>query len=163
MHPSQLPGPAVPGVPAYVADYLLDTTRAVVNLVRHRVLTRHPGLRVILAHGGGFLPYASHRVAHAPNVWGDRTLDQVLAELRRFHFDTALSSSPAGLPSLLAFADPMNIHYGSDWPFATDDIDYFLAGLESHPLDDTTRAAIDRTNSARLFAGAAFLESGRSE
>jgi len=33
----------------------------------------------------------------------------VLADMRRFYFDTALSSTPVALPSLLAFADPTHI------------------------------------------------------
>jgi hypothetical protein len=37
---------------------------------------------------------------------------------RKFDFDTALTSSAYGLPSLLAFADPTHITFGSDWRYA---------------------------------------------
>lgn len=41
IHPSQLPGGAGPeGIPAYTADFLLDTTRAAINLSRNGVLDR---------------------------------------------------------------------------------------------------------------------------
>ena len=43
-----------------------------------------------------------------------------LAQLRRFHFDIALSGSPTALPSLLAFAKPGHVLFGSDWPYAPD-------------------------------------------
>ena len=40
-----------------------------------------------------------------------------LDDFSNFYFDTALSSS-AALPTLLAFANPGHITFGSDWPFA---------------------------------------------
>jgi hypothetical protein len=41
-----------------------------------------------------------------------------LADFSTFYFDTALSSSAAALPTLLAFAKPGHIIFGSDWSFA---------------------------------------------
>src|SRR5205085_9108680 len=67
VHPAELPGPAVPGIPPYAADFLLDTVRAATNLVLHGVPRRFPNLRFILAHAGGFLPYADRRGADGPD------------------------------------------------------------------------------------------------
>lgn len=39
-----------------------------------------------------------------------------IARLQRFYFDTALSSRPYALPSLLAFAHPQHISFDSHWP-----------------------------------------------
>ncbi|MGH7290872.1 MAG: amidohydrolase family protein, partial [Myxococcota bacterium] len=62
VHPSQPPGlEPLPGMPAYVADFLLDTTRAAVRLAVSGTLDRCPDLRVILSHAGGFVPYAAYR------------------------------------------------------------------------------------------------------
>jgi 6-methylsalicylate decarboxylase len=47
-----------------------------------------------------------------------RTPLEALEDFQSFYFDTALSSSPAALPTLLAFARPGHILFGSDWPFA---------------------------------------------
>lgn len=63
VHPAQLPGPALAGLPPFAVDFLLDTTRAAVNMARRGWLDRYPRLRIILSHGGGFLPYAAERVA----------------------------------------------------------------------------------------------------
>ena len=63
VHPAALPDAAVAGIPPFAVDFLLDTTRAAANLVRHQVPQRYPRLRFVLAHGGGFLPFASHRIA----------------------------------------------------------------------------------------------------
>jgi predicted TIM-barrel fold metal-dependent hydrolase len=118
VHPAELPGPAAPGIPPFAADFLLDTTRAAYNLVRHNVPRRFPRIRFILAHAGGFVPYAAHRLAVSVLADTGRDLNEILDDLRGFYFDTALSSSPSALPSLLSFARPGHVLYGSDWPFA---------------------------------------------
>ena len=77
----------------------------------------------------------------------------VLDDFRSFYFDTALSSSPAALPTLLAFARPGQVLFGSDWPFApTPAGQYFANGLETYTaLDADARAAIDSASAETLF------------
>ena len=154
VHPSTLPGPAVPGVPPFAADFLLDTTRAAYRLVQSGAVRRHANLRIILAHAGGFLPYASHRLMAALLAEGGRSPADILEDLRSFHFDTALSGSPAALPSLLAFAKPGHVLFGSDWPYApAPAVSYFTGQLDAHAaLDAAGHRAIDRESAAALFA-----------
>lgn len=153
IHPAELPGPTVSGVPPFAADFLLDTTRAAYLLVRNGVRRQYPNIKFILSHAGGFVPYASHRMAVA--IMGDtgRSPADSLDDFSSFYFDTALSSSAAALPTLLAFAKPGHITFGSDFPFAPVAAGkLFAAGLETYPgLDGTTRDAIDRTNALALF------------
>ena len=111
-HPSELPGASLPGVPPFAADFLLDTTRAAINLITSGSMTRYPNLKVILSHAGGFIPYAAHLMALICSP--DGTYESGLDSLRQFYFDTALSGSPTALPSLLTFADPSRILFGSD-------------------------------------------------
>src|SRR5262249_42871416 len=106
VHPAELPGPRIDGIPPFAVDFLLDTTRAAYRLVHSGAVRRHPNLRIILSHAGGFLPYASHRIAAAMVAQGGRSPGEELEDLRSFYFDTALSGSPAALPSVLAFAKP---------------------------------------------------------
>ncbi len=150
VHPNQPPGPAIPGIPPYVADFLHDTTRAAINFAKNGCLERYPDLKVILAHSGGFIPYAAERVAHF--VAADGPDDTGIARLRRFYFDTALSSSPYALPCLLAFADPSHITFGSDWPFANRRrAAHFTGLLDGFPLTEAQRQAISRGNAGKLF------------
>jgi predicted TIM-barrel fold metal-dependent hydrolase len=153
IHPAELPGPTVPSVPPFAADFLLDTTRAAYLLVRNGIRTRYPKIRFILSHAGGFVPYASHRMAVAITADTGRSWADVLDDFASFYFDTALSSSAAALPTLLAFAKPGHITFGSDFPFApTAAGKLFAAGLETYPaIDSSTRAAIERTNALALF------------
>lgn len=151
VHPSSLPAPPVPGIAPFVADFLLDTTRAAINLARMRTFERFPNLKIILSHAGGFLPFAAERVARACSDDGEN-IAEGLARLRQFYFDVALSSSPFALPSLLAFADPERITYGSDWPFAPAARSlHFARLLDEFPLTAEQRGAIDRSNAVKLF------------
>jgi predicted TIM-barrel fold metal-dependent hydrolase len=153
IHPAELPGPSVPGVPPFATDFLLDTTRAAYLLVSNGIHARYPNIRFILSHAGGFVPYASHRMAVAITADTGRSPADVLDDFASFYFDTALSSSAAALPSLLAFAKPGHITFGSDFPFApTAAGKLFAAGLETYQgIDADTRAAIERTNALALF------------
>lgn len=118
IHPADLPGPTVPGIAPFAADFLLDTTRAAYLLVRNGIRRRFPNIRFILSHAGGFVPYASHRMAVAIMADTGRSPADTLDEFAGFYFDTALSSSAAALPTLLAFAEPDHLLFGSDFPFA---------------------------------------------
>ncbi|MFF5438616.1 amidohydrolase family protein [Streptomyces achromogenes] len=151
VHPAELPAPAIKDIPPFAADFLLDTTRAAYLLVRGGIVRDHPNIRFVLSHGGGFVPYASHRMAVTiANDTGRCPLD-VLDDFRSFYFDTALSSSPAALPTLLGFARPGHVLFGSDWPFApTAAGQYFTAGLDTH-VDPDTLTAVSRTNAEALF------------
>jgi predicted TIM-barrel fold metal-dependent hydrolase len=56
------------------------------------------------------------------------------------------------LPSLLAFADPARITFGSDWPFAPRERSlHFAQLLDAFPLTPQQRQAIDRGNAETLF------------
>src|SRR5262249_9403344 len=45
IHPADLPGPTVPGVAPFAADFLLDTTRAAYLLVRNGIRRRYRNIR----------------------------------------------------------------------------------------------------------------------
>jgi aminocarboxymuconate-semialdehyde decarboxylase len=76
-----------------------------------------------------------------------------LASFQRFYFDTALSSGPAALPSLKAFAGRGGILFGSDFPYAPAAVAAsFTARLDAE--DDLTadeHRAISHGNAWTLF------------
>ena len=153
VHPSLPPGPTTPGIPPFALDFLAETTRAAYRLVQGDVPRRFPNVKLILSHAGGFVPYASHRLAIALSAEGKRAMPEILEDFRSFHFDTAISGTPAALPSLLAFAKPGHVLFGSDWPFLpAPAIAHFTALLDGYAaLAADGHAAIDRVNAARLF------------
>jgi predicted TIM-barrel fold metal-dependent hydrolase len=148
VHPTDLPGGGVPGLHSNLADFLLDTVRAAINLVAKGVMERCPEIKVILSHAGGFLPFAAACIGGG--LARDKTPEEGMAVLRRFYLDTALSSTDVALPSILAFADPTHITYGSDFPFAPADVGTWVTGrLDAHASLD--HRAINRGNAERLF------------
>ncbi|WP_020671046.1 amidohydrolase family protein [Amycolatopsis nigrescens] len=153
VHPTEPPIPQLAGLPSPLLDFPFDTTRTALDLVAHGVFDRHPRLRVILSHAGGFLPFAARRFVGAAMFNPDTTPETIMAGLRRFYFDTALSASPTALPSLLAFAEPGHILYGSDFPFAPAewraDFDHCLTTYDGPDADRLT--AVDRTAAQALF------------
>jgi predicted TIM-barrel fold metal-dependent hydrolase len=164
LHPGELPAEPAPGIPSFTADFLLDTVRAATGLVLSGAMEKFGGISWILAHAGGFLPYVSHRILltmlreepklRLAKVMLDREREtqKRLDVLRRFYFDVALSSTPTALPSLLAFADPSRVLFGTDYPFApAPAVKFMRQEYDDVSLDRTTRAAIDHGNARALF------------
>jgi len=88
--------------PAFMMEYLFDTTRAVVNLVFSRAIERFPRIRFILPHAGGLVPYFAWRLSVSPMI--DPRLprlsrDEVAASLKHFWYDNALSPSARSITS----------------------------------------------------------------
>lgn len=150
LHPGALPAKPAAGVEPYVADFLLDTVRTAVSICKAGWFEKFPDLRFILSHAGGFIPFAAYRVARACASDGDA--QKGMEALRRFYMDTAVASSPTSLPSLLAFADPRHITFGSDLPYANAArAGTFTAMLDAYPMAPKLRADIARNNACKLF------------
>jgi predicted TIM-barrel fold metal-dependent hydrolase len=154
VHPTMPPGRLVAGIPPFVADFLLDTTRAAINLVRNGVTRRYPNLRIILSHGGGFVPYVAERISQVqPGSPGEeRDPAAMMAGLRTFYFDTALTGGGPTLALLRQFAGPGKLLFGSDWPYAPgNSAEYFTQALDELSLPDEEAFAINRGTAQELF------------
>jgi aminocarboxymuconate-semialdehyde decarboxylase len=155
VHPGKPPIAMIEGMPGPIVDYPFDTTRTSVHLVLKGVLDRHARIQIILSHAGGFLPFAAHRFAQAAMAVRPAGTDpeSILASFHRFYFDTALSASPAALPSLLSFAGPGKILYGSDFPYAPARVGhYFTANLDAYDgFGAGDLSAINNGNALALF------------
>lgn len=164
VHPGELPAEPVPGVPAFTADFLLDTTRAATGLLLSGALERYPNIRWILAHAGGFLPYISYRVlltmlrqegrrAQLHAMLRRRTeVPRRLDLLRRFYVDTAISATPASLPTLLSSWDTGRILHGSDSPFMPAPAVRFInREYAAVRMPRSVRQGIDRGNAETLL------------
>jgi predicted TIM-barrel fold metal-dependent hydrolase len=153
LHPSSK-GLALPW-PAFMMEYLFDTTRAVVNLIFSGAIERFPRVRFILPHAGGLAPYFAWRLSVSPMI--DPRLpqlarEQVYAALKHFWYDNALSPGEQTFGSLDRVALRERVVFGTDYPFANPRvIAEMIKTYESGFLSDARRAQIDRANALALF------------
>jgi 6-methylsalicylate decarboxylase len=160
LHPSSK-GLALPW-PAFMMEYLFDTTRAVVNLVFAGAIVRFPRIKFILPHAGGLVPYFAWRLAVSPMI--DKRLPQlsreeVYAGLRHFWYDNALAPGEQTFGALDHVAAQERVVFGTDFPFANPRvIAEMIRTYESGFLPDDRRAAIDRANALALFPKYAVSE-----
>ncbi len=97
----------------------LDTTIAAACLVFGGVLERHPKLKILLVHGGGFVPYQAARWVHGWKVRPEPKVNlQASPEpwIERFYYDTILHSTEK-LEFLIGSAGPKRVLLGSDYPY----------------------------------------------
>lgn len=164
------------GVPNFMLEYPFDTTRAAVNMIFADVLDRFPNIRFILSHGGGTLPYLAWRVAtiamrqlsqppvrerflrdRYPNALTARhevvTADLVKQLMKRFWYDVALTADDPQLAALTGLADADRILFGSDWPYAYEEVvaDQQRSLNEYAGLTAAARTKIYQTNAGALF------------
>ena len=124
---------------------VIDSTLLAVRLVQRGVLDRHPGLTLVLVHGGGFLPYQAARIARALEIQslganGAQDAD-LLGYLRRFYYDTVLMGRTA-VEMLVEEFGAEHVVLGSDYPFAIGDPD---------PVGTVTRTRISDEAKARIL------------
>ncbi len=130
----------------------LETTLALHYLIFDGVLERHPALKLVAVHGGGYLASYSGRIDHA---WGARTdargsLPQPpTTYLKRVFFDSVVFT-PHQLRNLVDVFGAGQIVMGTDYPFDMAESDP-VGHLASAGLDEATFAAIAGGNSRKLF------------
>ena len=131
-----------------------DTTLALHYLIFDGVLHRHPNLKLVAAHGGGYLPAYSGRIDHA---WGARsdshgTLpDSPGTYLKRIYVD-AIVFTPHQLEALVALLGAGHVMLGTDYPYDMGEYDP-LAHLASTPTLDPTATNMIAGGNARMVFG----------
>jgi predicted TIM-barrel fold metal-dependent hydrolase len=137
----------------------LDTTIALQHLIFEGTLDRFPGLKIIAAHGGGYLGSYAPRSDHACFVSPQNCNPEIKLKkkpteyLNQLYFD-ALVFTPEALRHLVAQVGASQIVLGSDHPIPWEQhpVDHIFA---TTTLSDEERMAILGGNAARLFGMAA--------
>lgn len=120
------------GIPNAIIEAPFETTRAVTNLIYTGVTDRYPGIRYILSHGGGTIPYIGWRLALVKYIQKNKkppvlkSLYEFLIKggpeagleiLRSMYYDTATTTSSYALKAMQEFVGARRIVFGSDFPF----------------------------------------------
>src|SRR3954447_6684706 len=133
----------------------LDTTIALQHLIFEGTLDRFPGLKIIAAHGGGYLGSYAARGDHAcfvspqncnPNI----TLKKKPSEYINQLFFDAMVFTPEGLRHLVAQVGASQVVLGTDHPIPWEQhpVDHVFA---TTTLSDKQKIAILGGNAAKLF------------
>jgi predicted TIM-barrel fold metal-dependent hydrolase len=133
----------------------LDTTIALQHLIFEGTLDRFPGLKIIAAHGGGYLGSYAPRSDHACFVSPQNCNPEIKLKkkpteyLNQLYFD-ALVFTPEGLRHLVAQVGANQVVLGTDHPIPWEEhpVDHVFA---TTTLTDEEKLAILGGNAARLF------------
>ncbi|MGW3526390.1 amidohydrolase family protein [Streptomyces olivaceus] len=130
----------------------VENAVALSHLIFSGVLDRYPGLKLIAAHGGGYLPAHLGRSDHAWSARPDAGAGCAHppgSYLKRLYFDS-LVHDPHGLRELVRAAGADRVLLGSDFPFdmGTEDP---LGALRAARLSDADFHAVRGGNAAALL------------
>ncbi len=152
------------GMPQFTLPIIVgwptETSVAAARLVFAGVLHRHPGLKLVFAHGGGTLPYLLGRLDlayQAPQYEANPACRASISHppshyLRQLYFDTAVSS-PKALGFLLDQMGADRVLFGSDFPYEIGDGDGAIAQAGLAGVNAETRTAVLSGNAKRLLTG----------
>jgi aminocarboxymuconate-semialdehyde decarboxylase len=136
----------------------LETTIALHYLIFDGVLERHPGLKIVAVHGGGYLGAYSGRIDHAWGARGDARGGETgsglsnppSSYLKKIYVDTVVFT-PEQLTALVATFGTEHVLMGTDYPYDMGEYDPLQHLDATAGLDTAARSAIAGGNAKKLF------------
>jgi aminocarboxymuconate-semialdehyde decarboxylase len=133
------------------AGQSIEETKVMASLIYEGVMHRHPDLKVVIAHGGGYFPHYLGRmdrnVANRPDTVRNMGGRPPSAFLRSFHYDTCVYD-PNVLKVLVERVGADRLVMGSDYPVGEQDPAGFV---ERCGVPPAAHAMICGGNAARLL------------
>jgi predicted TIM-barrel fold metal-dependent hydrolase len=147
------------GRESYSQHFITEESLAVLALINSKVFDRFPKLKIIVAHGGGSIPYQIGRWQADYVMKAGGTVEEFNRRLKLLYFDTCLHARKS-LEMLIAIAGSANVLFGTENPGSGsaanpetgksfDDIKPVIDSIES--LSDADRRNIFEENARRLF------------
>ena len=136
-----------------VIGHPIENTLAIANLIFGGTLERFPGLKIVVAHGGGYLPAYAGRMDHAYHAREDvrEGLPKPPGEyLRKLYFDTMVFE-PDQLAFLVGKYGADHIVLGTDYPYDMGESDPVGLVARIPGLSEDQKAEICGGNAARLM------------
>ncbi|MCL2482736.1 MAG: amidohydrolase [Propionibacteriaceae bacterium] len=102
----------------YSEHFITEESIAILSMLREGVFDRYPGLRVMVSHGGGSVPYQMGRWQAEyldPHLGGNPDAEPFESQLRKFYFDTVLHY-PLALELLFRTVGSDRILFGTEKP-----------------------------------------------
>jgi aminocarboxymuconate-semialdehyde decarboxylase len=137
-----------------IVGFPFDTTLAVARLCYDGVFKELPGIKWILGHLGGAVPYLFERL---DNGWRDfaecrAKIDELPSVyLRRLYYDTVSFSAPS-LELALKQVGAEHLVMGSDYPHLLGSIERSVSSIEGLGIDGGKKDAIFAGNARRILS-----------
>ncbi len=131
--------------------FMYDTTLAVARMILDGFVDRYPGIRLIAAHGGGFLPYVAGRIDmfFDRDTLAEKKIDRPPGSyLEAIWYDSVLYNAGA-LNLCIEVSGPGQVMFGTDLPMGAD-VDALHALVDALPADQAR--AIRTANARAVFA-----------
>ena len=136
-----------------LVGFLFDTTLATASLVFSGTVERFPGIRWVLAHLGGAIPFLAERLDRGYYAFQScrEHLSRPPSEfLKNFYYDT-VNFDPNALQLAIDFAGADHILAGSDYPHQIGSLEQMVESLNQLDVSDEVRAQILGGNASRLL------------
>jgi aminocarboxymuconate-semialdehyde decarboxylase len=136
-----------------LVGFPFDTTLAAAGLIFSGVVERYPGIRWVLAHLGGTIPYLAERLDRGYEAFAEcrRRISKPPSEyLRRFYYDT-VNFDPGALRLALDFAGAERLLAGSDYPHQIGSLEKMLASIRALGLPPADEERILGGNAVELL------------
>ena len=142
---------------SYTLKFINEESIAIISLLGAKTFDTFPGLRIVVAHGGGAIPYQMGRFRSWSVRKGEKeTFDE---QLRKLYFDTCNYSKEA-IELLLKVVGTDNVLFGTEKPGTGssrdpvsgrdyDDMKPVIEGIEW--LTDRQRSDIFECNCRRVY------------
>lgn len=133
----------------------LETMVAATRMIFSGLFEEHPGIKLVLLHGGGYLPFYCSRADH---TWEVRPETRVAIPdrppsdyMKMLYYDTMVFQ-PIYLRHLVEIVGPDRVMLGTDYPFDMGETDPVGLVDATEGLSEADRDRIKGANAARLFA-----------
>ena len=142
-----------PEVPPSAIEYATDTTRTIASMLFGGAANKFPNIKWIWSHSGGTMPFLWSRFTRQEVDMKEKAKEVlpngVLAEVKRFHYDTAQGHHEGAMAALRALIPTSQIMFGSDFPYRKGA--EVKDGLAARSFTAEERMAIDRGNAMRIM------------
>jgi aminocarboxymuconate-semialdehyde decarboxylase len=136
-----------------IIGHAFEATLATAHLIFNGVVERHPDLKILVVHGGGYLPAYAGRIDHGWRARADvseNVPELPSSYLRKFFFDTMVFE-PGQLKYLVDTYGADHVMLGTDYPYDMGDDDPLVIIGETPGLDQDQIDLIAGGNAARLL------------
>jgi aminocarboxymuconate-semialdehyde decarboxylase len=136
-----------------LVGFPFDTTLAAAKLVFSGVVEKYPGIKWVLGHLGGAIPYLAERLDRGYYAFEEcrANISKPPSEyLKEFYFDSVNFDINA-LKFAINFAGDSQFVAGSDYPHKIGSLDMMVSSIEKLDIPQDTKIRIYAENAARLL------------